>query len=359
MWGRLPAGGQVDELPPGHDFDVLTLVLQVRGLSHFLEHTTPALDIQPPVRERSPGLFGSVGQRRPGNRDSPARIADSRGVTCAPQVRHRHAHGVRTVPGQGSTGSSPAARMAATATSAGVRLGAAARAAHRWQARAPRRMLSSRGAPSRPQVRHRPAHGARSGPRVGDQGFHPRGPQLGLGLLMGQERSNPALPAAPAATLPTPDTVQPRGDQRPAGQALARPRHIGPRIRHHRLHPGGAHVRDRDQWVDPPAHHTPCHPKGPQLGRARMVGPGTHPRHPHHAGSPGHRPRIRVRAGFRHRTRVCGPAAANWWCCASRSRWLGPDGLLGDGIAGLDPANTAAVAAAFDALVEGRYLTDE
>jgi len=33
--------------------------------------------------------------------------------------------------------------------------------------------------------------------------------------------------------------------------------------------------------------------------------------------------------------------------------------LLGDGIAGLDPANTAAVAAAFDALVEGRYLTDE
>ena len=37
---------------------------------------------------------------------------------------------------------------------------------------------------------------------------------------------------------------------------------------------------------------------------------------------------------------------------------LAPGGLLGDGIARLDDDNTAAVAAAVDILVEGRYLTE-
>nr|MCU0263856.1 hypothetical protein [Candidatus Nanopelagicales bacterium] len=38
---------------------------------------------------------------------------------------------------------------------------------------------------------------------------------------------------------------------------------------------------------------------------------------------------------------------------------VAPGGLLGDGIARLDQANTAAVAAAVDTLIEGRYLTDQ
>ena len=38
---------------------------------------------------------------------------------------------------------------------------------------------------------------------------------------------------------------------------------------------------------------------------------------------------------------------------------VAPGGLLGDGIARLDQANTAAVAAAVDTLVEGRYLTEQ
>ena len=54
-----------------------------------------------------------------------------------------------------------------------------------------------------------------------------------------------------------------------------------------------------------------------------------------------------------------GTAAASWWGFASRSRWLAPGGLLGDGIARLDQANTAAVAAAVAARVEGRYLTEQ
>ena len=37
----------------------------------------------------------------------------------------------------------------------------------------------------------------------------------------------------------------------------------------------------------------------------------------------------------------------------------GPWRVLGDGIARLDRANMAAVAAAVDALVEGRYLTEQ
>ena len=206
--------------------------------------------------------------------------------------------------------------MAATATSAGCGW-AAARAAHRWQARAPPRMLCQPGS-AQPPAGQAPARprGA-DGPRVGDQGFHPRRPQLGLGLLMGQERSNPALPTVPAATLPTPDAVQPRGDQRPAGQALARPRHIGTRIRHHRLHPRGAHVRDRDQWVDPPAHNTPCHPKGPQFGRTHPVGPAPTPRHPIMPVLPDQRSELVV---LRIALEVAGP----WRVARRRDRPAGP-----------------------------------
>jgi hypothetical protein len=47
-----------------------------------------------------------------------------------------------------------------------------------------------------------------------------------------------------------------------------------------------------------------------------------------------------------------GPTAASWWGFA-RSSWLAPGGLLGDGIARLDQANMAAVAAAVDARVKG------
>jgi hypothetical protein len=43
---------------------------------------------------------------------------------------------------------------------------------------------------------------------------------------------------------------------------------------------------------------------------------------------------------------------------ASRSRWLAFGGLLGDGIARLDQAYMAAVAAVVDKRVEGRYLTE-
>ena len=38
---------------------------------------------------------------------------------------------------------------------------------------------------------------------------------------------------------------------------------------------------------------------------------------------------------------------------------IAPGGLLGDGIARLDPANQAAVAAALDTLIEGRHLSEE
>ena len=198
-----------------------------------------------------------------------------------------------------------------------VRGGRAGRAPLAGPAAAADAAQPGRAQPPAGQAPARP--GGASGPRVGDQGFHPRGPQLGLGLLMGQERSNPApaLPAPPAATLPTPDAVQPRGDQRPTGQALARPRHIGPRIHHHRLHPRGTHVRDRDQWLDPPVHQppqrahsravrprwvrapTPRHPimpvrQGTARGPAFAPGSGTEP------GSPGQQQRT---GGVSHRAR--------------------------------------------------------
>jgi len=80
----------------------------------------------------------------------------SLGDTSFPQVRHRHRHGT-TTPAKGSSGSSPAARICATASTAEIgALGAQNR--HSW----PRRTPSSRGATSLPHVTHRHRHGSRA-----------------------------------------------------------------------------------------------------------------------------------------------------------------------------------------------------
>lgn len=98
----------------------------------------------------------------PQNRHAPRplRTLASRGDTSRRHVRQRDRHGVSTLV-YGSTGSTPAARISAAATSGTVLRASPLRTAPQWRhPPRPLRTLSNRGETSLPQVRHRDFHGA-------------------------------------------------------------------------------------------------------------------------------------------------------------------------------------------------------